>query len=88
MPWHPASIVQYGLYVVSMLVAVFCVRRATGRLLALAGVMGAVMLLNAFLTGVLSEVDSRYQARVMWMLPLYSGLAMLEWCENRSTPQA
>jgi len=33
---------------------------------------------NAFLTAVLSETDSRYQARVVWLIPLMAALIALK----------
>jgi hypothetical protein len=38
---------------------------------------------NAFVTGVLSEVDGRYQSRVIWLLPLLAGAFVLEWLDHR-----
>jgi hypothetical protein len=39
---------------------------------------------NALSTGALSEVDSRYQARVIWLLPLLAALTVMSWWRERS----
>jgi len=43
---------------------------------------------NAALTGVLSEVDSRYQARVVWLLVLLAGLLVFAWVDARRVVEA
>jgi hypothetical protein len=42
-----------------------------------------VILANALVTGVLANVEDRYQARVIWLLPLLAILFTLEWLEYR-----
>lgn len=42
-----------------------------------------LLVANALLTGALSEVDSRYQARVIWLLPL---LGCLVWMQRLALP--
>jgi hypothetical protein len=42
-----------------------------------------MVVLNAFLTGVLSIVDERYQCRVIWLIPLLAGVFVLDWLEHR-----
>lgn len=49
-----------------------------GRILGLAAIIVPVVLANAFITAVLSEVDSRYQSRVIWLIPLLAGLIALD----------
>jgi hypothetical protein len=56
-------------------------RRKQEWLLGLALVVLPVLVVNAALTGVLSEVDSRYQARVIWLLPMLAMLMFFHWRE-------
>ena len=42
------------------------------------------LIANAFLTGVFSEVDSRYQARIVWLLPLLAGITLYRWKDARA----
>jgi hypothetical protein len=53
-------------------------RRWPSRLVWLSVIVVAILLANALLSGVLSMVDDRYQARVVWLLPLLAILALLE----------
>jgi hypothetical protein len=48
------------------------------RLLALTAVVLFVVAANAAVSGVLSAVDSRYQARIVWLLPVLAALYLLE----------
>jgi hypothetical protein len=48
------------------------------RMLGLVAVVVPTVIANAFITSVLSEVDSRYQARVIWLIPLVAGLIVLD----------
>jgi hypothetical protein len=41
------------------------------------------LIANAFITAVASEVDSRFQARVVWLLPLLAGLIVFCWEDSR-----
>ena len=61
----------------------FAVRRRQVRLLGLASVIAFVVVANAFVTGVLANVEDRYQSRVIWLLPLLATLFALEWFEHR-----
>jgi hypothetical protein len=65
------------------------------RLLGLAVIVVPTLFANAFLTAVLSSSDSRYQARVIWLVPLLAALAALDLLGQRgprrerpATPQA
>lgn len=60
-------------------------RRLSPRLAGLGVVILFAIVANAFVTGVLSEVDGRYQSRVVWLLPLLAGGFVLEWIEQRSS---
>lgn len=59
-------------------------RRHSRGLSGLALVVFSMVVLNAFLTGVLSIVDERYQCRVIWLIPLLAGVFVLDWLENRT----
>ncbi len=52
--------------------------RRRWQLLGLAAIIVPVVIANAFVTSVLSEVDSRYQSRVIWLIPLVAGLILLD----------
>lgn len=54
------------------------------RLLGLSAIIVVVLVANAALTGVISDVDPRYQVRVIWLLPLLAGLCLLRWAELKA----
>jgi hypothetical protein len=58
-------------------------RHSTG-LPGLVLVVFSMVVLNAFLTGVLSVVDERYQCRVIWLIPLLAAVFVLDWLEQRA----
>ena len=68
--------------------APFLWRRCPARLMGLAAIIFAILLGNAFVTGVLSEVDDRYQDRVIWLLPLLAALAIVELLTQRHAHRA
>ena len=53
------------------------------RLVGLAAVIIFVVIANAAVTGVLSNVEDRYQSRVVWLVPLLAGVMVLEWLDRR-----
>ncbi len=55
------------------------------RLLGLVAIVVPILLANAFVTAVLSSSDSRYQARVIWLIPLAAALAALDILGQRKT---
>lgn len=57
--------------------------RSRERLVLLAGLFGAALLINAAVTGALSGPFPRYQARLAWLAPLVAGL-MLSSARRRS----
>jgi hypothetical protein len=57
------------------------VRHWSRRLLGLTAIIVIVVIANAAVTGILSNVEDRYQARVIWLLPLLAGLSVLEWLD-------
>ena len=63
-------------------------RQLPPRLAGLAAVIFFTIIANAFVTGVLSEVDDRYQSRVIWLLPLLAGAFVLEWLDHRPSKPA
>jgi hypothetical protein len=76
------SAVQQRVVMASALMIALCVpilwwlRR--WRILGLVAIIVPVVIANAFITAVLSEADSRYQSRVIWLVPLLAGLIVLE----------
>jgi hypothetical protein len=58
-------------------------RRRRCRALGLVAVIVPTVVANALVTSVLSESDSRYQSRVIWLIPLVAGLIAVD-CLNRS----
>ncbi len=54
-------------------------RMWTRELAGLLGVITFVIVANAAVTGILSNVEDRYQGRVIWMIPLLAGLAVAAW---------
>jgi hypothetical protein len=54
------------------------IRRRREHLLGLLVIVVPVLLANAFVTAVLSSSDSRYQARIIWLVPLVAILALLD----------
>jgi hypothetical protein len=55
--------------------AVLLLRRR--RLLLLGATIAIGVLLNAAVTGILSEAVNRYQARIIWLIPFLAALAIL-----------
>jgi hypothetical protein len=90
MPEELSSTVQQWTVIASLaLIGVFAplVLRRRARLIGLSAVVIFVIIANAFVTGVFSTVDDRYQARVVWLLPMLATLFVLHWIENRRSPQ-
>ena len=77
------SMVQdWALYVSLLLIvlwAIFGRRLWTPRLAALSVLILYVLLANAAVTGNFSNVEDRYQARVIWLVPLLALLFLLTW---------
>ncbi len=57
------------------------------RVIGLTAVIVFVVVANAAVTGVLSNVEDRYQARVIWLVPLLAGVFVLTWLDS-PTPHA
>lgn len=85
MPQGFFTIVQIVTVIVSLVLIAFMLPRTLrrsgiyrDRLLALTGIIFFVVLGNAFISGVLSAVDSRYQARIVWLIPLLALFYLME----------
>lgn len=52
-------------------------------LLWMAALLLPLLVVNAMITGPVSEVDSRFEARVIWVAPLLAMLAVMLWREQR-----
>ncbi len=58
-------------------------KRRPIKIMGLGGVIVFTLVVNAFVTGVLSGVEERYQNRVMWLLPFLAALLILYWQDQR-----
>jgi len=68
-----------GSLVVICLLAPYILRRRPARLIGLGLIIVATVIFNAFLTGVISGPEDRYQGRVIWLLPFLAGVLALDW---------
>jgi hypothetical protein len=57
--------------------------RTSRRLLGLGIVIVSIIIANAFVTGTMSMVDERYGSRVVWLVPFWMGLALMEGISMR-----
>jgi hypothetical protein len=79
------SIQECTVIVSLMLIGVFTPRMWRGwspRVAALRLVIVSVVVANAFVTGILSMVENRFQSRVIWLLPLLAGILVLDYIEE------
>jgi hypothetical protein len=88
MPFDFFSSVQ-GWTVIASLAAIaafipYLWRRRPARILGICLIIFSTVIMNAFVTGVLSAVEPRYQSRVIWLLPLLAALLILDWRGQRS----
>ncbi len=58
-------------------------RQRSARLMGLTSVIGFVVIANAAVTGVLSNVEDRYEARVIWLVPFLAAVMVLMWLDQR-----
>jgi hypothetical protein len=90
-PWQPFTAVQNITVLLSLAVLAVCLpallRKAEPRWMGLTLIVLATLLFNAAVTGILSEVDSRYQACIVWLLPLLAGLLLLHRFGAGSAPK-
>jgi len=60
-------------------------RRRHSKLIGLSTVVVFVTLANALVTGVLANVEARYESRVIWLVPLIAVLFVLQWFNHKFT---
>jgi len=58
-------------------------RRRSPRVIGLVAVIITVVIANAFVTGVLSTVEDRYQSRVVWLVPFLALSLAFAWFASR-----
>jgi hypothetical protein len=58
------------------------------RLAGLSVIVVYVVLVNAAITGNISNVEDRYQARVIWLVPLVALVFLLTWLDSRFSMRA
>jgi hypothetical protein len=63
-------------------------RHRPARILGLGMVIISAVIMNALVTGVISGVETRYQSRVIWLLPLLACVLLLDWREHRAVGRA
>jgi hypothetical protein len=63
--------------------ALFLRQKWSPRVIGLATIIGFVVVVNAAVTGVLANVEDRYQARVIWLVPLLAAVLVLTWLDER-----
>jgi hypothetical protein len=63
--------------------AIFARQLWSPRLAGLTVVVSYVVLANAAVTGSISNVEDRYQARVIWLAPLLALVFLLTWLDSR-----
>lgn len=59
------------------------VRQWSDRVIGLTAIITFMVIANAAVTGILSNVEERYQARVIWLVPLLAGVFVLTWLDLR-----
>jgi hypothetical protein len=81
------SAVQQYAVIASLIVialwAIFARQLWSPRLAGLTVVVSYVVLANAAVTGSISNVEDRYQARVIWLAPLLALVFLLTWLDSR-----
>jgi hypothetical protein len=86
-----SSVQEWAVIAALVLIAMFspfALHRRQVQLLGLSSVIVLVIIANAFVTGVLANVEDRYQSRVIWLLPLLAILFVFEWFEHRKLTAA
>lgn len=56
----------------------------SSRLVGLTVIISFVVIFNAVVTGILSNVEDRYQSRVVWLVPMLAGVLVLAWLARRA----
>jgi hypothetical protein len=87
LPFDFLSMIQYWTVLASLaLIVIFGAlqwRRWSSRPVGLAVVIIPAVIANAFVTGVLSTVEDRYQSRVVWLVPFLAATLIFVWLANR-----
>ena len=89
LPTQAFSTLQQWTVITSLLVIIALTTytwRRSPQLAGLAIVILFTVIPNAFITGVLSGLDDRYQSRVIWLIPLLAGLFIIHYLEHRRSP--
>ena len=89
LPTEAFSTIQQWTVITSLLVIIALTTytwRRSPRLAGLTIVIICTVIPNAFITGVLSGIDDRYQSRVIWLLPFLAGLFIIHYVEHRRSP--
>jgi len=60
-------------------------RRRPARPIGLAVIVVSTVIGNAFVTGAMSMVEERFEARIIWLLPLLAGTLLIAWQGRSST---
>jgi hypothetical protein len=88
LPTDAFSTIQQWTVITSLLVIIalttFTWRRSP-RLAGLTIVIIFTVISNAFITGVLSGIDDRYQSRIIWLIPFLAGVFLIHWLQHRRT---
>jgi hypothetical protein len=87
LPTERFSVIQRWALIVAVIMIVVLLPLAWRRQPLLAGLAVVVVpaiVANAFVTAVLSSIDPRFQARVVWLIPLLALLVMLDRLASRS----
>jgi len=87
LPLDFSSAVQYWVVITSLAAIVLftplLLRSGPPRFLGLSVIILPTFVANAFLTGPFSNIEERYQSRVVWLLPLLAGLLWFHWLDAR-----
>lgn len=81
-----SSVQDYAVVLSLIVIGLWCVLGRgmwSRRMQGLSVVVVYVLLVNAAITGNISNVEDRYQARVIWLLPLLAMLFPLSWLDLR-----
>lgn len=81
--------IQLCTVIVSILLIAVCTSRMwsrrSPRLAGLSLVIVSTVIANAFVTGILSMVENRFQSRVIWLIPFLAGILVLDWFHGSQT---
>jgi hypothetical protein len=91
LPEDRFSTIHFWVVSVSLLVVLaslpFLYRRRNLHLIGLSAIILPVVLANGILTAVLSDLDGRYQSRVIWLIPLLAALVLANQLQTQSSPR-